>query len=170
MAIIKYKDPVTEDYISVKTKTIDTLPVGSEVDYTGTSVPSGWTQVNELLWENPNTAVTDLFNAQDIILSKSWNKLLIVCRANYNDNTQITIPLAKGVTNQFTLSNSVFNYDSTKGSGVRVVSRFCSFNANDDKTLTIGQCYGQDIYGSGTNSLSNLQGFLVPLKIYKLGE
>ena len=45
MAIINYKDPVTGDYIPAKTKTIDTLPVGTEVDFDGNEVPSGWTEV-----------------------------------------------------------------------------------------------------------------------------
>lgn len=47
MAIITYKDPVTGDYIPVKTKTIDTLPVGTEVDFDGNEVPSGWTETDK---------------------------------------------------------------------------------------------------------------------------
>lgn len=52
MAIIKYKDTTTGDYIPVNTKTTDTLPVGSEVDFDGNEVPSGWTEVNNVLYYN----------------------------------------------------------------------------------------------------------------------
>ena len=91
MAIIKYKDPVTEDYISVKTKTIDTLPVGTEVDFDGDSVPSGWTEVTQL-YENSADNVSlggngTFANITDCAITASRSGLvLIIINANFSAN------------------------------------------------------------------------------------
>ena len=167
MPSIKYKDSTTGQMKPLGVKVEDTLPVGTEVDYDGQDIPEGWVEIDDVLWENPNPSATSEFPAQSIALSESWDRLLIVCRKSYNDGQEIVIPIMKGSTNGFTLSFSEFAYDSTKGSGIKVVTRYNNFNASDDKILNIGVCYGQEIYGSGTNALQNLQGNLVPMKIYK---
>lgn len=49
---MKYNDNGT--YKDIYVKTFDTLPVGAEVDYDGSVVPDGWTEVAD-----PNTYSTD---------------------------------------------------------------------------------------------------------------
>ena len=49
---MKYNDDGTIK--EIKVKSFDTLPVGAELDYDGTTVPSGWTEIENVLWENPN--------------------------------------------------------------------------------------------------------------------
>lgn len=49
---MKYNDNGT--YKDIYVKAFDTLPVGAEVDYDGSVVPDGWTEV-----EDPNTYSTD---------------------------------------------------------------------------------------------------------------
>ena len=41
---MKYNDNGT--YKDIYVKTFDTLPVGTEVDYDGNTVPTGWTEIN----------------------------------------------------------------------------------------------------------------------------
>lgn len=45
MPSIKYKDSTTGNMLPVSVKVGDTLPVGTEIDYDGESVPLGWEQV-----------------------------------------------------------------------------------------------------------------------------
>lgn len=42
---MKYKDPVTGEWKEIYSKTADTLPVGSIVDFEGNEVPEGWEEV-----------------------------------------------------------------------------------------------------------------------------
>lgn len=47
MASIKYKDPITGNMQQITMKVADTLPVGTEVEYNGETVPAGWEEVDE---------------------------------------------------------------------------------------------------------------------------
>ena len=49
---MKYNDNGT--YEDIYVKTFDTLPVGSEVDYDGQTVPSGWEEVTDMSGSNAN--------------------------------------------------------------------------------------------------------------------
>ena len=49
---MKYND--NGEYKDIYVKAFDTLPVGTEVDYDGSTVPSGWTEVDD-----PNVYSTD---------------------------------------------------------------------------------------------------------------
>lgn len=49
---MKYND--NGEYKDIYIKSFDTLPVGSEVDFDGDSVPSGWEEVNNVLYYNAN--------------------------------------------------------------------------------------------------------------------
>lgn len=51
---IKYKDPTTGNFKEINVKVADTLPVGSEVDYNGTTIPTGWEEV-----DSPNDYSTE---------------------------------------------------------------------------------------------------------------
>lgn len=46
---MKYKDPTTGQFKDISVKVADSLPIGTEVDYDGETVPTGWEQV-----DNPN--------------------------------------------------------------------------------------------------------------------
>lgn len=49
---MKYND--NGEYKDIYVKAFDTLPIGTEVDYDGSTVPSGWTEIPD-----PNTYSTD---------------------------------------------------------------------------------------------------------------
>lgn len=53
---MKYND--NGEYKDIYIKTFDTLPVGTEVDYTGTTVPDGWTQVDSYSTSEVDTGKT----------------------------------------------------------------------------------------------------------------
>lgn len=44
---MKYKDPVTGEWKELYTKTADTLPVGTVVEFEGDEVPAGWEEVED---------------------------------------------------------------------------------------------------------------------------
>lgn len=60
---MKYKDPVTGEWKEIYSKTADTLPVGTVVDFDGTEIPAGWEQAEEV--ENIITPNTDLNNYRE---------------------------------------------------------------------------------------------------------
>lgn len=53
---MKYND--NGEYKDIYIKTFDTLPVGAEVDYTGSVVPDGWTQVDSYSENEVDTGQT----------------------------------------------------------------------------------------------------------------
>lgn len=71
---MKYNDNGT--YKDIYVKTFDTLPVGTEVDYDGNTVPTGWTQVDNVVWENDSP--TSSFASQDITLDDTYSKIEII--------------------------------------------------------------------------------------------
>ena len=44
---MKYRDPQTGEFKDITVKVADTLPIGAEVDYDGTTVPNGWEQIED---------------------------------------------------------------------------------------------------------------------------
>ncbi len=66
---MKYND--NGEYKDIYVKSFDTLPVGTEVDFDGETVPQGWTAVNNVLWTNPNP--TSDFSNQSVTLSEDAN-------------------------------------------------------------------------------------------------
>lgn len=46
---MKYND--NGEYKDIYVKTFDTLPIGTEVDYDGETVPAGWTEVSNKSWK-----------------------------------------------------------------------------------------------------------------------
>lgn len=42
---MKFRDPETGEFKELYTKAADTLPVGTEVDFDGTEVPTGWEEI-----------------------------------------------------------------------------------------------------------------------------
>lgn len=89
---MKYND--NGEYKDIYIKTFDTLPVGTEVDYDGETVPDGWTQVsdystNEIdtgkLWINGNAIYRKCYqitkSTTEVIIDTISN-LSIVTRCN----------------------------------------------------------------------------------------
>ena len=73
---MKYNDNGT--YEDIYVKTFDTLPVGSEVDYDGQTVPSGWEEVTDMSGSNANG---------------SWIKFddgTMICYNTYSNTINIT--------------------------------------------------------------------------------
>ena len=58
MAVLKYKDPITGDWIELSNAVGDTLPIGAIVEYDGTTVPSNWEKVNDYSIEEVKTGNT----------------------------------------------------------------------------------------------------------------
>lgn len=58
MAVLKYKDPITGDWIELSNAVGDTLPIGAIVEYDGTTVPSNWEKVNDYSTEEVKTGET----------------------------------------------------------------------------------------------------------------
>lgn len=73
---MKYKDPVTGEWKELYTKTADTLPVGSIVDFEGEEVPAGWEEINDKYSYIVSTVVenTHLNGNTDIPLVLSHSK------------------------------------------------------------------------------------------------
>ena len=67
---MKYND--NGEYKDIYVKTFDTLPVGAEVDYDGSVVPDGWTEVDEV--ETGTIPITSSsVSAGDITYAKCGN-------------------------------------------------------------------------------------------------
>lgn len=58
MAVLKYKDPTTGDWIELSNAVGDTLPIGTIVEYDGTIVPTNWEKVNDYSTEEVKTGET----------------------------------------------------------------------------------------------------------------
>lgn len=65
MAVLKYKDPTTGDWIELSNAVGDTLPIGAIVEYDGTEVPPNWEKIedksimtNSILFYQPGETVT----------------------------------------------------------------------------------------------------------------
>jgi len=84
---MKYNDNGTFKDIYVKAS--DTLPVGTEVDFDGNTIPAGWEEVTpnmKVLWTNPNP-LNSTFAAQDIVLSETianytYYEIIFIAYAN----------------------------------------------------------------------------------------
>ena len=93
---MKYKDPVTGEWKEIYSKTADTLPVGTVVEFEGEEVPAGWEETEEV--ENVITPNTDLNNYREtgiyffssssvtpINIPSGSNGWLVVLKGNTND-------------------------------------------------------------------------------------
>ena len=69
---MKYNDNGT--YKDIYVKSFDTLPVGTEVDYDGETVPTGWTEIDELIQKEELT-LTYSTSGSNIIIDYSIDDL-----------------------------------------------------------------------------------------------
>ena len=144
---MKYND--NGEYKDIYAKAFDTLPIGTEVDYTGDSVPDGWTQVDEVVWTNPNP--TSNFSSTELTLDDTYSKVKIVFKRKsdedyyyisgdiYNDNNYIgTIGLASNL-----LVQRLSKLDGTK--------------------LNIANGFKYSTYGSASSQDNSM---MIPVKVY----
>lgn len=147
----RYKDPNTGNWVRETAMPIgDTLPIGSEVDYDGTTVPYGWEEVDDdpkVLWTNPNPLVA--FEAQSITLSDSI--------ANYKYYEIIFVAYANASLSQDTFLNT------GKVLGTRTLLQYNDnyirsrvVNSVGGTNVTFGQGGSYTTYGSQTFSAQNL--------------
>lgn len=81
---MKYNDNGT--YKDIYVKAFDTLPVGTEVDYDGETVPSGWTEVDD-----PNTYSTDEIRIGTWFGKPLYRKSIVKTSQAINNNTTISL-------------------------------------------------------------------------------
>ena len=120
---MKYNDNGT--YKDIYVKAFDTLPVGTEVDYDGSTVPSGWTEVAD-----PNTYSTNEVRVGTWIDNKPLYKKTIVIQnvvigtaTTYNHNIQ-------NVDTIFIDTNSFY-----KNNGVTLLANMLNNYQDIDKQL-----------------------------------
>jgi hypothetical protein len=107
---MKYNDNGTWEDIYVKT--FDTLPIGTEVDYDGSVVPSGWEEVNNVLYENNSGAgKTANITLNDDVDNYEW--FIFYGFDDDNSSVKMTIPFYKVGTGN--LKGSYFDISSSGG-------------------------------------------------------
>lgn len=147
---MKYNDNGT--YKDIYIKSLDTLPVGSEVDFDGNSVPDGWEEVDNVLWTNTN--MTSNFATQTITLSDSIE--------NY-DFYEIVYKVEKG-TDMYVSSGktptNLTNKTSCTYAGYLIFREIFTISGTS-LTFNNGCYYNQ--YGSDTYSSAN--NYLIPYKV-----
>jgi hypothetical protein len=94
---MKYND--NGEYKDIYVKSYDTLPVGAEVDYDGETVPSGWTEVDEV--ETGTIAITnttqfsgniDYVKYGNVVVMKIYSVLKQTVSGSWNSLTIATLP------------------------------------------------------------------------------
>ena len=148
---MKYNDNGT--YKDIYVKAFDTLPIGTEVDYDGNSVPTGWTQVNTLIWENEYP--TSSFSNQDIALGDTYSKVKIVFKRKSDEDYGY-------------VSGDIYNdnfFTGTLGIASNVIiQRMAKLNGT---TLTFAHGFSFNTYGS---SSTQNDGVMIPIKVYGYKE
>lgn len=155
---MKARNPSTGNLETVYVKALDSMPVGTEVDFDGqaSDIPTGWEQVDNILWTNPNP--TSDFASQNVTLnSDDYDMYEIIYKnyktENYYMNTGTT---PKGYGKLIMMiggANGPYNY-----------TRQVTFNSAT--SLTIGNCTVN--YGT-TTSQNNAQVIPVYIIGYKTG-
>ena len=75
---MKYND--NGEYKDIYIKTFDTLPVGTEVDYDGETVPDGWSEVNNGWLSLGNTIYCK--KVGNIVTVRGWSNGTVALTAN----------------------------------------------------------------------------------------
>lgn len=110
---MKYRDPVTGEFKDITVKVSDTLPIGAEVDYEGTTVPSGWKQVDPV----ENISINDFFTSS----TKEITDYSIVKTGNIINIQRMLIPsIPKGGTENIAQVNP--KYKPKGGKPIRILA------------------------------------------------
>ena len=164
---MKARDRQTGLFKKVFVKALDSLPVGSEIDFDGTSadIPVGWEQVSEkvqILWTNPNP--TSNFDAQTITLNSSDYDCyeIIYSENNLNDTQFSTGKILKGKSTSLKTNGGY--------GGAYITSYFRITTYVDDITLHFDLPYNYT-QNMGTTSYDRNDTILIPQYVigYKTG-
>lgn len=148
---MKYND--NGEYKDIYVKAFDTLPIGTEVDFDGNTVPTGWTQVNTLIWENEYP--TNNFSSQDINLGDTYSRVKIVFKRKSDEDYGY-------------ISGDIYNdnfFIGTMGIASNVIiQRLAKLNGT---TLNIANAFKYSTYGSSSTQDNSL---MIPIKVYGYKE
>ena len=151
MASIKYKD--NGEYKDIVVKVGDTQPIGTIVDYDGSTIPNGWQQVENVLWENtsPTTAIE---NGAEFSLSSSDYDYYSIIYNLSTSGTNISFNTEKIPKGQGTVL-SIITSGASNFSGLQR-----NINHTSDTKLTSGVPYS---FNNSSRSIDNTA--LIPTKI-----
>lgn len=110
---MKYRDPQTGEFKDITVKVSDTLPIGTEVDYDGTTVPNGWEQVDTV----ENISINDFFTSS----TKTITDYSIVKTGNIINIQRMVIPsIPKGGAENIAQVNP--KYKPKGGKSIRILA------------------------------------------------
>ena len=132
---MKYND--NGEIKNIVVKASDSLPVGTEVDYDGATVPNGWEQVEE--WK---TLATEVTVGAKIALPTIWSELMVEVTINEN-NLALTVCRPQIPTNNSKIYRigSYFNTEFNLGVAI---------NFNNDGTINHSDGYFAGNYVGAT--------------------
>lgn len=105
---IKYKDPTTGQFKDISVKVADSLPIGTEVDYDGETVPTGWEEV-----DSPNEYSTEETKIGTWIDGKPLYRKVIVVTGLQASGAKSVVHNISNLGNVTNISGSVIlNYDT----------------------------------------------------------
>ena len=151
---MKYNDNGT--YKDIYVKAIDTLPVGTEVDFDGSVVPSGWTAVDNVLWTNPSPNAE--FGSQNITLSSSDYDYLEVLYTAQGSNEQYIKSTGKIPKGKDIKIDDIYIQHSNTNT-IRIYSRLLSYT--NATTFSVNSAR----YASSFTSSEANNNFAIPYKI-----
>lgn len=145
---MKYNDNGTYEDIFVKV--CDTLPIGAEVDYIGSTVPDGWEEINEVIWENSdrtqsfsetrNIPLGDTYKKVDIICARSIssiNNIVTTVYNNYNNTPTNITEMIGIIDNKLLLRQCLLHNDQIDFYGGIIYNTYGTGTANDDYMIPL---------------------------------
>ena len=139
---MKYKDPITGEIKDIYVKALDNLPVGSIVEFDGSTIPDGYEEVEEeevVLYNNPSGGHGTLNLIRECDSSIKRVKIYAMDLDGYQKSTEILLD----VSNKFELT---FNYFNSK----QAVHKYSRLHI--DNTQIVEEVQGTTYVGSGTYS------------------
>lgn len=149
---MKYND--NGEYKDIYIKTFDTLPVGTEVDYDGETVPDGWTQVNDVLFTSANGTIGNITLSDNV---SNYRYLEITFKSNPDaDGSAIKTQRIKvdSSNKKFILDFNVYLYGITTPV-FQIASIIYSWNNN---ILTENTSSRKSVNINGSNTVSQAAG------------
>jgi len=147
---MKYNDNGTLKDIYVKA--FDTLPIGTEVDYDGNTVPDGWTQVSDnrvVLYENATG--TD----SEITLSDNYSNYSYI-EVYYGWNADNTFPYGCMCTKIDLASTSKVLISYNLGGSNWYINLYECWSLNNDNKLTRVERFQHNQSGYSTNTQTKI--------------
>lgn len=140
---MKYND--NGEIKDIKIKVVDTVPIGTVVDYEGTTIPSGWEKIDERKSFTITSDIVTLNERSRYI--EEGNKITILL--NLRTTTQLSANTKYNITTSLPISD---NYYATTAYGVTGSPVLCGFfMIKDDNKIQITPnssiASGQEIVG-----------------------